>query len=671
MKRIISFFVVSMLVMAGCQDSEDAEQVENVDSMEELTASENFSFDPSKEISVTITLLDNTDQPVNNARVELLSGDVNDSTAKRITAGITNSSGVFTTKFKLRSYRDSIFVDTRYVGIPTDLSFYLNQNIIDVQLGGAPAKIGPFIYNKGTMADPVFDYIGAFTTGSTAGVPAYLESENDVIDSDFLADINNALPEQDPVPDAHPEYLASSNQTNTVLLEDADVWITFVHEGAGYKSALCYYDYDVNTPPTSVDMIDSLHVIYPNISYSGSGGGLSSGNKVHLGTFSAGTEIAWAIVANGWNGTGISSNRTRYYSDYEFNPESSTELSQHNVLLHDNIRDLFLIGFEDLNREGYTDDDFNDAIFYVTTNPIGAAESSDTPELYPDPADSDNDGVVDSADDYPDDPDKAFDNFYPGEDEYGSLAFEDLWPEKGDYDFNDLVVDYNMNQIADGDNKVTSIIANLKVKAVGAGYKNGFGIQLPMNSSLVESVEGINVPGSIVSLSSNGTESGQSQATIIFFENVYDLFPTISHGYINTQEGSDFVEYQTMEVQINFTQPLSIDAVGIPPYNPFAIINQERGKEVHLPNYEPTDLADQSYFGTQEDDSDPSQGRYYRDNENLPWAMHIPTSFDYPKENISIIQGHLVFDNWVLSDGYSYMDWYLDRSQYRNEDYLY
>jgi LruC domain-containing protein len=27
---------------------------------------------------------------------------------------------------------------------------------------------------------------------------------------------------------------------------------------------------------------------------------------------------------------------------------------------------------------------------------------------------------------------------------YGTLAFEDLWPSTGDYDFNDQVVDYDL-----------------------------------------------------------------------------------------------------------------------------------------------------------------------------------------------------------------------------------
>lgn len=663
--------ITLLAILVSCEQPE-TEKVTNVNSMEQLTASDFFNFDPTTEVNVTVTVLDNTNQPVKNVRIDLYTGDANDETAIKLTSGISDADGKFRSTFKQRNYRDSLFVKTRYIGIPSDLAFHLNENNMQIQIGGSSTVASSTTaYLKSILADPLFDYLGNFTTGTFGGLPEYLEPTNDVIDGDFLADINRALPERAPVPDAHPQYLASSNLTNTIITKRADVWVTFVHEGAGYKNSLCYYDYNTNTPPTTEEMIDSLHVIFPNLSYSFSGGTLSSGNKVHLGTFEPGTEIAWALVANGWNGNGVSSSRQRYYSDTQLNPENSLERRQHNVLLYDNARELFLLGFEDLNRMNGSDDDFNDAIFYVTTNPVDAAIVADVPELYPEIIDTDNDGVIDSSDDYPEDPDKAFDNFYPGEDDFGSLAYEDLWPEKGDYDFNDLVVDYNINQIANAQNKVTTIKASFTVKAVGAGYKNGFGIQLPMNPNLIESVTGTNVAGNIVTLLGNGTEANQSKATVIVFENVYDLFPTISHGYINTKEDADFIEHQTINIEINFTQPLSIDIVGLPPYNPFVIINQERGKEVHLPNYEPTDLADPVYFGTAEDDSDPAKGRYYRDNENLPWAMHIPTSFDYPTENTSIIQGHLVFDNWVLSDGFTYMDWYLDKAQYRNSSKLY
>ena len=54
--------------------------------------------------------------------------------------------------------------------------------------------------------------------------------------------------------------------------------------------------------------------------------------------------------------------------------------------------------------------------------------------------DTDNDGVADEDDDYPSDPYRAYNNYYPAQGVYGTVAFEDNWPNKADYDFNDLVV---------------------------------------------------------------------------------------------------------------------------------------------------------------------------------------------------------------------------------------
>merc|ERR1711991_317750 len=53
--------------------------------------------------------------------------------------------------------------------------------------------------------------------------------------------------------------------------------------------------------------------------------------------------------------------------------------------------------------------------------------------------DVDGDGISNAEDDFPDDADRSFNNFFPASG-YGTLAFEDLWPARGDYDFNVLVV---------------------------------------------------------------------------------------------------------------------------------------------------------------------------------------------------------------------------------------
>jgi LruC domain-containing protein len=94
-------------------------------------------------------------------------------------------------------------------------------------------------------------------------------------------------------------------------------------------------------------------------------------------------------------------------------------------------------------------------------------------------------------------------------------------------------------------------------------------------------------------------------------------------------------------------------------FNPFIFANETRGREIHLPNYEPTNLADNSYFGTLRDDSNPSTGRYYKTVDNLPWAINVQTGFNHMQEKVEITQGYNFFFNWAASGGSTFNNWNL------------
>ena len=69
------------------------------------------------------------------------------------------------------------------------------------------------------------------------------------------------------------------------------------------------------------------------------------------------------------------------FSDPEYNPEADPELRDHAVLLRDDARELVLLGMEDLRRDHGSDDDFNDAVFYVTVTPYSAVIREDMKEV--------------------------------------------------------------------------------------------------------------------------------------------------------------------------------------------------------------------------------------------------------------------------------------------------
>ena len=292
------------------------------------------------------------------------------------------------------------------------------------------------------------------------------------------------------------------------------------------------------------------------------------------------------------------------------------------------------------------------------------------------PVDTDGDGVADVDDDYPTDATRAFNNFYPAPG-YGTLAYEDLWPGKGDYDFNDLVCDYRFKTVSNASNKVVEIFATFIIKAFGATLHNGFGFQLPNDnvSPAHLDVSGSNIGGgSYIALDgANGLELGQTRPTIIVWDDAYRLMPWPGTGVgVNTDPTGPYVTPVTVDIYMEFTSlTYTKYQVGIEQFNPFLIVDLNRDIDVHLPDKPPTSLADQSYFGQGQDDSDLVTGKYYKTSNNLPWAINIYESFAYPKEQTEIVDAYNHFVEWAESKGLFYDDWYQDKPGYRNDSELY
>ncbi|MEM6722348.1 MAG: DUF4114 domain-containing protein [Bacteroidota bacterium] len=221
-----------------------------------------------------------------------------------------------------------------------------------------------------------YQYLGEYTSN---GTPLYLETPGDTVSVETLQMISDAIPESYPVPDYNPHYISSGYDTDVALTQPADVWVTFISEGAGYRNVLGFYTYDVDNPPTTAPLPEDITIIFPNASALGSGGGLQVGDKVKIGTFPAGTGIGWVLLANAWNSgsSTVGNGLWQLYSNPDYNPEAQADLRYHNVLLNDPTNERIILGFEDIRRDyGSCDNDFNDAVFYVTANPYTAMKTT-------------------------------------------------------------------------------------------------------------------------------------------------------------------------------------------------------------------------------------------------------------------------------------------------------
>ncbi len=585
-----------------------------------------------------------------------------------------------------------------------------------------------------------YQYLNGTGSWDSQGVPTNRLSNSSEVTPALLQSINASVPERASVPNSpsRSQYIAQDASSNLVLKDPAEVTLTFIHEGAGYLNSIGYYTFNAANPPKSVSEILNRTVIaYPNASYIGSGGGMASGNRVQLkyldtsngqwsNTFPAGTGIGWFLVANGWRGsaTGVQERTPEQtvFSDPVLNYQTyksqgmTVAKSAQTVLLRNAGTNGLVLGLEDTLRFRGGDEDFNDTVLLVNATPNTAIQTTgiitrdpqnpdatrtadikdlDTPQAQ----DADGDGVNDTFDAYPNDPTKAFNSYAPAKGDYGSLVFEDLWPKLGDYDFNDTAVDYNVTQVANASNQVVEIQAEFVLRALGGGYHSGFGFETNLTPAQVSSVsyawekDGQSQNGAppiryTSNRLSSGLEAGQGKAVVIVFDDGYDVLSASLPGrpyYANVVPDEPYRTPGKVKVTIKLAQPVAMGAAGTAPFNPFLIANGAawgRGTEIHLPNMKPTALANTSLFGTDQDTSNPSTGRYYIDTNGRPWAMNLPTKYTYVEEvldqpggsvsvGLNIRDAYLKFEPWATSQGASFQDWYRDLSGYRDSGKLF
>lgn len=235
----------------------------------------------------------------------------------------------------------------------------------------------------------------------------------------------------------------------------------------------------------------------------------------------------------------------------------------------------------------------------------------------------------------------------------GVYAFEDLWPSKGDYDLNDAVVNVKHEKEFE-----TFVISKEKVCKITketfylTTYQNYVtltsGLALTLNTNSTPSIVTKKIaPGSTVAEEVSFAKEG----------NVYYLTDDFK-GELGT----------TYILELTYTNPLSSSA-DLATIQPFIYRSEEdQNWEVHIPMEAPTDKMNISYFGKEDDCSDPARGLYFVRSGNYPFAFYLEGA------NISVFEETILkreneskridelfpgFLEWSTSNGNTNRDWYL------------
>ncbi len=486
------------------------------------------------------------------------------------------------------------------------------------------------------------------------------ENIDKVIDipSQLLIAVDKAFPETKP---ATAPYI---REASLELTKDAEIWITPLKTGCALKNSLGYFCYNgpkedlANLDPSQIDEKEIIAFPWAQLQ-TGANNALAQ-DGLHVGdgfqlkyydkatgqlvnTFPAGTTIVWVLHARAFDEKTQLTN-AGYKEMYRFYsiPSWNKEQEDHTIYFEftHNNRSFLCFGFED--REFFreengqqvsnSDRDYNDLIFCMELNPEDAVTPPPAIDI------DDNDYIT------------------KHEERKGVLAFEDLWPSKGDYDMNDVVltyesdITYRCKAVATGSVSVTKIEDTFTFLHAGASLNNAFFYKVDVNPAFVVNNE-VLIDGVASPIRPDGDGF------------IVDLCPNVNQVITPYLYGCTPKVYK---VEINFTFGKVLQNTFAPlaaPYNPFIAPNEKPGVEVHLPLYAPTSGAALSYFGTNDDKSDLENKIYYVRGLSVqyPFAIHLSgvTKFKIPLEAKPIDVTYPRYTNWVESNFQADKDWYV------------
>ena len=637
MKRVALGALICAFSLSSCADKDVYQGGEGGnDKNTPLSPTEAFDFNMKQEVKVNVDYGFTNDYYIvfelysQNPMKEEDGSWVKDETVSYICSASTNKKGKYSGSTQIASDIKEVWLYTDYLGAISPVKITISDN-------------GEIKYNQA-------DYIASLNTQTRGvtnsghnylddwmlmqgldwdkyGLPSIVEKDLSLPSSAVLYSIKETYNTTSGkrIKDLHSDWLNNNTTSEIKITKATELSLVFVASGASWSNAVGYFTYPTGTTPT----LSSIKKIlaFPNaspiskVSDGQRAGALLCGHEVKLkywneaaqqfeDEFPEGVTIGWCLEGASFKDGNVG--RQSYAGTRYSYSSLNSDNEQRVVALRDGSTDqIVAIGFED-NK----DFDYCDATFYLKIAKPGSIDT-EAPELPSvDPPTTVNNTVT------------------------GLLAFEDLWPSQGDYDMNDVIVEYKSTIYQNAlTGKAYKIVDEFTPVHSGGSLVSGFGYQLyqleqdRVRSIKVEGPEGWRV------------ETDQSSPTIILFDNLRSV---IGQKY-------------TVTIDLADVDPKQVAS----PYNPFIFVTS-RAREVHLVNYPPTDKADKELFNSHDDVSNVSAGIYYISRykgevDLMPYGMNLPV-IDFTvlskAEGVKIYETFPKFISWVESGGKKNTDWY-------------
>lgn len=587
---------------------------------------------------------------------------VKDESVLPFLTGTTNENGEFSFSVRLASSVKEIYVYSSYAGVPMIMKGVITGNVATV----SSETSSDITYSSRVASRASSQYYYnwfkkdfkslALGTWNNSGIPYYIVADEHYTPSDRFNEVVTATRLEKDNTVMHYQC-TSIDVTNAP--QGANIFVNFIsHRNSTRKNALAYYTYTGDNNPSQSYINSNLIIAFPNtlametekrigdavqLKYKD-----ESGNLVT--TFPNGSHIGFVLLIDAFSENMTNKNCNAIYSLNTLNSysikgapgEQDAIKSSRPGMVAYKADDKYVLAFEDQPWDENVDRkclaDFADDIFTIAADPITAI---------PTPPDGQEPEIPEST---------------PMVVESGILAFEDNWPDTGDYDLNDVIISYIRTYYYNDVYRTVALKEKYQFINNGATYSNAFGYVIDDNVS-IEDIKSINIQ-SDYTCAGQGLDKDLTTATIMLFDNGKNL-----KGGMN---GTTFT------VTTIFNEPVLLGSGKWGSYNPFIVVNgmlEDGRKEIHLPKHAPTPKGNNNLWKTGDDLSDPSEKLYYVREGNYPFAIDLagdkiqdPPLPDFinnlPEEKKAVDVTYPNFIKWVEDHNSSnptgeYDSWYI------------
>lgn len=238
-------------------------------------------------------------------------------------------------------------------------------------------------------------------------------------------------------------------------------------------------------------------------------------------------------------------------------------------------------------------------------------------------------------------------NYFPSSSSFFVVGYEDLYPGKGDYDFNDLTVAYRLQYGLNVDGDVVAIQGLAYLITRGSAYSHDWrlAIGLPGNAggnisctlfpdyrNPAVSQDCVNVPASHMG----------GELDIPVFNDTLLIFPDPAGSlFVNSQRlysapwNLKFFPGPRAEFRLDLDVPVAPSGIQSAPYDPYIYV-RDTGQTVKLMEVDPT----------------------FQDSNGFPFGMLLTTTWKPPLEFTDTADAYPNFLDFVTSEGAAATDWY-------------